>query len=89
VQSDGRTASLRPRAFPRRAVAFLAALAAVLAAAFAFRSFANPAAVGAAMAGARALVAGHPLSSALGFAVLYTIVAALAVPVSARARKAS
>ena len=81
MQSDGRTASLRPRAFPRRAVAFLAALAAVLAAAFAFRSFANPAAVAAAMAGARALVAGHPLFSVLGFAVLYTIVAALAVPV--------
>jgi uncharacterized membrane protein YdjX (TVP38/TMEM64 family) len=81
VQSDGRTASLRPRAFPRRAVALLAALAAVLAVAFAFRSFANPAAVAAAMVGARALVAGHPLFSVLGFAVLYTIVAALAVPV--------
>ena len=32
------------------------------------------------MAGARALVIGHPVLSALGFSLLYTIVAALAVP---------
>jgi uncharacterized membrane protein YdjX (TVP38/TMEM64 family) len=81
VQSDGRTSSPQPFAFPRRAVAFLAALAAVLAAAFAVRSLANPAALAAAMATARVLVAGHPLLFALGFAVLYTAVAALAVPV--------
>jgi uncharacterized membrane protein YdjX (TVP38/TMEM64 family) len=80
MQADGRTAPLRPTAFPRRAVALLAPFAAVLAASVAFRSVANPAAAAAAIGAARELVAGHPLFAALGFAVLYTIVAALAVP---------
>jgi uncharacterized membrane protein YdjX (TVP38/TMEM64 family) len=63
--------AIRPReAFPRRALAFLMALAAVLTAAFAFRGLVEP-----------TLVVAHPLFSALGFALLYTAIAALAVPV--------
>jgi uncharacterized membrane protein YdjX (TVP38/TMEM64 family) len=74
--------AIRPReAFPRRALAFLMALAAVLTAAFAFRGLVEPPGVAAATAAARALVAAHPLFSALGFALLYTAIAALAVPV--------
>jgi hypothetical protein len=74
--------AIRPReAFPRRALAFLMALAAVLTAAFAFRGLVEPTGVAAATAAARALVAAHPLFSALGFALLYTAIAALAVPV--------
>jgi hypothetical protein len=62
--------AIRPReAFPRRALAFLMALAAVLTAAFAFRGLVEPTGVAAATAAARALVAAHPLfpRSALRF----------------------
>jgi uncharacterized membrane protein YdjX (TVP38/TMEM64 family) len=59
---------------------FLAALSAVLAAAIAFRALADPGAVVASMAHARALVAEHPLLAALGFSLVYTTVTALAVP---------
>lgn len=81
MQEGEGTASRELKAFPGRAVAFVAALAAVLVGAFAFRGLVEPAGVAAATAAARALVAAHPLFSAFGFALLYTAVAALAVPV--------
>jgi uncharacterized membrane protein YdjX (TVP38/TMEM64 family) len=75
------TASPEPVALPRRAAAFVAALAAVLFAAFALSSHIDAAAVAATASQARTLVVAHPLLSALGFAIVYTSVAALAVPI--------
>ena len=75
------TASPEPVALPRRAVAFVAALAAVLFAAFALSGHVDAAAVAATASQARTLVVAHPLLSALGFAIVYTSVAALAVPI--------
>jgi uncharacterized membrane protein YdjX (TVP38/TMEM64 family) len=80
VQADEGTASPRPGA-PRRAVALVAAIAAILVVAgFASRGLAGPGAVAAAMMQAQALVVAHPIPAALGFALFYTAVAALGVP---------
>jgi uncharacterized membrane protein YdjX (TVP38/TMEM64 family) len=80
VQADEVSASLRPNAFNRNAVALGAAIAVILVAAFAARGLAGPGVI-AAMMQAQALVVAHPFLSALGFALVYTTVAALAVPV--------
>jgi uncharacterized membrane protein YdjX (TVP38/TMEM64 family) len=74
------TASLRLNAFPRSAVTLVAAIAAIFVAAFAFLGHAGPGSIAPAAAQAQALVAAHPLPSLLGFALVYTAVAALAVP---------
>jgi uncharacterized membrane protein YdjX (TVP38/TMEM64 family) len=80
VQADEGTASLRPNAFPRSAVALVAAIGVILVAAFAFRGLAGPGAIAAAAAQGQALVVAHPILAALGFGLVYTTVAALAVP---------
>jgi uncharacterized membrane protein YdjX (TVP38/TMEM64 family) len=81
VQADDRAASRPATPVTRRAIVFLLALAAVLAAAIAFRGLAGPGAIVASMAHARALVAAHPVSALLVFSLVYTAVTALAVPV--------
>ena len=81
VQTVKGTAPPQPVALPRRAVGFVAALAAVLIIAFALRGQVDLAAVAATASQARTLVDAHPLLSALGFAIVYTSVAALAVPI--------
>ncbi len=81
VQPHKGVASPRPAAFPRRAAAFVAALAAVFVAAFALSGRFDPAAVAATTSQARMLVVAHPFLSALGFAIVYTSIAALAVPI--------
>jgi uncharacterized membrane protein YdjX (TVP38/TMEM64 family) len=70
----------RPQAVRRRAIAFLLALVAVLVGGLVLSAHVGPGAIASTMEGARAVVDGHPVLSALGFSVLYTTVAALAVP---------
>jgi uncharacterized membrane protein YdjX (TVP38/TMEM64 family) len=80
VQTDDKTASRPTAPVTSRAIVFLAALAAVLAAVIAFRGLAGPGAIVASLAHARALVASHPLLSVFVFSLVYTAVTALAVP---------
>ena len=80
VQSDDRSASRPQKALRRRAIAFASALAAVLGAAIALRDIAGPGAIPAAASASQALVAAHPLLSALGFFLGNIAVAALPVP---------
>ena len=80
MQVDDGAQSRPPRAFRRRAIVFVAALAAVLVAAIAFHVLAGPGAVAAATSASQAAVAAHPVLSALGFCLLTIAVAALAVP---------
>lgn len=75
------TSSRPVKALRRRAIEFLVAVAAVLAGGFVLHNRISPAAIGEAMDGARALVDVHPVLCGFGFALLYTTVAALAVPV--------
>ncbi len=75
------TAARPPKALRRRALEFVVALAVVLVAGFVLSRRVDPDAIAAAMHGAKVLVAVHPVLSALGFALVYAVVTALAVPV--------
>lgn len=75
------TASRPPKALRRRAIEFVAALAAVLVGGFVLRGLAGPGAIAQAISHARAQVDVHPALCALCFSLLYTVVTALAVPV--------
>jgi uncharacterized membrane protein YdjX (TVP38/TMEM64 family) len=88
IESDDRkklapaeTAPRPLKALRRRAIEFVLALAVVLVGGFMLSGRVGPGAIASAVDGARALVAAHPVLSALGFSLLYISVTALTVPV--------
>lgn len=79
--AEAETPPQRQKALRRRAIEFAAALTVAFVGGFLLRGHISPGAIAAAMDHARALVAGHPLLSALGFCLFSTTVTALALPV--------